>query len=474
MDAHFEWWDEAGKNDTDLIHYTQIFGGSSVLVLNADHVKRILLANYRQPRYAKNFSSLERILGKGLVTLEGEDWNHHRRIIHPSFQVGFLKSNLDSHVPSRVAKLLSCWKKAGPDRTIDVYSHFSMLTLDILGAIAFAHDFQGIQTVQHWSESKDEGDAESLPQVSDRLIRAMTRSMQASSKRILLSILGSNFLDREGARTRQATDDAVAEVITKARQRIDPRGASSSIKDGKYAAKSVLEALMNAKDTESKDGKRVLEESELQAEVKTFIVAGHETTSTWCYWATYCLSRYPEIQERVYQDIIKHAPLEESDNGINEDGIDLETVEKMKYFNAFLKEVLRLYAPVGMIIRYCTRDEDFDSVIIPRKTRLVVPIYLLHRSPRYWKDPDAFQPERWLGQEAPFSHSHAYLPFSHGPRNCIGYRFATMEAKLIMAAIIQKVRFEFTPELRDTEFKLTSYVTVKAKPAVKVNAKFRE
>ena len=473
FEAHFEWWEQAGKEDTDFIHYSQLFGSSSVLVLNADHVKKILLANYRQPQYVKKFASFERLLGKGLVTLEGEDWHRHRRIIQPSFQVAFLKSNLDQHVPQHVLKFLKCWKKAGPDRAIDVHAHFSMLTLDILGEIAFAHDFQGNLTIRQWAESAagdKETSSEDLPPVSDRLIQAMTASMKGAPKRILLSIFGLGFLDREAIRMQQALDDAVAEVVQNARQRFEERGPTNG---GKYGAKSLLEALLDAKDSEADGGKGTLQDSELQSEVKTFILAGHETTSTWCYWATYCLCRYPEIQERVYQDIRKNAPrtsTTESRNGI----IDLESVEKMAYLDAFLKEVLRLHTPVGMILRHNTEDEDFGGTLIPKDTRLVLPVYLLHRSPRYWKDPELFQPERWLGDEPPYSNVYAYLPFSHGPRNCIGYRFATMEAKLIMAAVVQQVRFEFIPELRDTEFKLTSYLTVKAKPSVKVNAKFRD
>ena len=485
FEAHFEWWEKAGKEGTDFIHYTQLFGSSSVLVLNADHVKKILLANYRQPQYVKKFASFERLLGKGLVTLEGEDWHRHRRIIQPSFQVAFLKSNLDQHVPQRVLKFLECWKKAGPERAIDAHAHFSMLTLDILGEIAFAHDFQGIQTIQQWAEGAaaatgdEELRSEDLPQVSDRLIQAMTASMKGAPKRILLSLFGLGFLDREAIRMQRALDDAVAEVIQNARERFEERGQQSSLSTNggttKYGAKSVLEALLDAKDSEAEGGKGTLQDSELQSEVKTFILAGHETTSTWCYWATYCLCRYPEIQERVYQDIVKHAPRTSTSTTESRDGvIDLEIVEKMTYLDAFMKEVLRLHTPVGMILRHSTEDEDYGGTLIPKDTRLVLPVYLLHRSPRYWKDPELFQPERWLRDEPPYSNLYAYLPFSHGPRNCIGYRFATMEAKLIMASILQQVRFEFIPELRNTDFKLTSYITVKAKPTVKVNAKFRD
>jgi cytochrome P450 len=476
MEPHFEWWEEAG--DVDLIHYTGLLGHSSILILNADFIKQVLMANYRTPRYVKKFFNLERMLGKGLVTLEGEDWHRHRRIIHPSFQVGFLKASLDQHVPSRVTQLLECWKQAGSDRVIDVSAHFSMLTLDIIGEVAFAHDFCGLMAIEEWAQNKDttQANVDELPQVSDRLVKSMNASMRATPKRVLLSVFGLDILDREAARTRKAMNDAVAQVVDDARLRYETRGRTSATSsNGKYAAKSVLEVLLDANDAEEKDGRKgKLDSKELQDEVKTFLVAGHETTSTWCYWATYCLCQHPEIQERVYQDIIKHAPIKEGGGSDTSSEIDVETAEKMTYLDAFLKEVLRLYAPAGMIIRNNVNEETYGDSIIPADTRLLIPIYLVHRSPRYWKNPDDFQPERWLGEEPPYSHSYAFLPFSHGPRNCIGYRFATMEAKLIMAPILRRVRFELIPEIRNSEFKLTSYITVKAKPGVKVNAKFRE
>lgn len=478
MEPHKEWWESAGKETTDLLHYTGWLGSSAVVILNADYAKQILGANNRtdNPPYIKIAPGLERLLGNGLVTLEGLDWHRHRRIIHPSFQVSFLRSNLDRTVPSRVDSVLQAWKKAGQHRSIDLSSHFSMLTLDILGEVAFAHDFRGMEAIREWAvkEAKpcnENKPLDELPQVSDGLIRAMNNSMRASPSRILMGVLGMSFLDREATRTYDELNTAVQQVVTDARTRCNQKDRNQNdLPPTKYAPKSVLEALLDAKDAEGQPGnksRKTLSNEELVAEVKTFLVAGHETTSTWCYWAVYCLCKYPEVQEKLYQEILEHSTDSRDSN------IDLETVEQMPYLDAFLNEVLRLYSPVGMMVRYNNRQELFGKAKIPPRTRLVIPMHLLHRSPRYWRDPEDFRPERWMSQDKPYSHPYAFLPFSHGPRNCIGYRFATMEAKLILAPMIRSVRFELTPELREAKFDLTSFVTVKAKPAVKVHAKFR-
>ena len=170
----------------------------------------------------------------------------------------------------------------------------------------------------------------------------------------------------------------------------------------------------------------------------------------------------------VFQDIAKHAPRE------NTPEITIESIEKMSYFNAFMKEVLRLYPPAGIIIRYNMKEENLKGVKVPAGTKMVIPIHLLHRHPKYWKDPEEFQPERWMGEEHPSSHKHAFMPFSNGPRNCIGYFFAEVEAKLLMAPLIRHFLFRLAPSVRDTNFTFTLSITMKASPGLKITASKRE
>ena len=504
MREHYIWWDDAAtslggkREDVDLIHYTGFLGTSSIVVLNADYAKQILMSNHRSdpPRYLKKFKNIEALIGRGLVTLEGPDWHRHRRIIHPSFQVGFLKTQLGANVPAKVNALVEYWKQAGSTTPIDIFAHFSNITLDILGEVAFGHTFSGMKSIEEWAARKGGGDGDSesatasveVPPVSDRLIKAMQASMKASPKRIILSVFGLQVFDFEASKTTKTLNEAVDEVVQNAirqkekqasEQRSSTTAAGTTTSSSKYAAKSLLELLLDAKDTEqsssSSNQQRALNNTELRDEVKTFLTAGHETTSTWCYWSIYVLCQHPDVQDKLYQDIVKHCP-------DGSEGMDLETIEQMTYFDAFLKEVLRLHSPVGMMIRHPVHEETFGDgkYKIPANTRMVIPTYLLHKSPKYWKDPETFEPERWLNMDEdgkiqpPYSHPYAYLPFSTGPRNCIGYKFATIEAKLILAPLIRKFRFELIPELRDTKFTLTSFITVKAKPTVLVNAKLRQ
>ncbi|KAI2496863.1 cytochrome p450 [Fragilaria crotonensis] len=154
MEPHKRWWKEAGV-DAKLLHYTTFFGRSSLLVLDKDIVREILTApsGGKTPRFEKRLDMVRQVLGLGLVTLEGEDWMRHRRIIQPSFSSSFLKQILNDFVPSKANLLVNYWKKS-LGREIDVASHMSAITLDIIGHAAFSHAFHGMDEIGKWVENE--------------------------------------------------------------------------------------------------------------------------------------------------------------------------------------------------------------------------------------------------------------------------------------------------------------------------------
>jgi len=476
MEPQKRWWKEAGEA-TPLIRYSQPIGSHSVVVLDADIVKDILFARYgTNPQYLKNLKGLIPLIGKGLVTLEGEDWQRHRRIIHPSFQPKFVKESLDLVVPRTVDKFITSWKKA-EGREIDVYTHLSNLTLDIIGKVAFAHNFNALDSVEKWAREDDDREDEHLAPVSDKLITAMNAMLKNTPRRILLIVLNLSVLDFATTRTSKLMDEAVEEVIDAARAKVQQKESAEAVGTSdnmSHDPLSLLQRLFDAKDSDpARHSRKSLNNCELRDEIKTFIMAGHETTSTWCYWAIFALCKYPDVQEKVYQDIKKHTCTDGSKTNEGNLDITVRMIEKMTYLDAFMKEVLRLFPPAGMIIRNTVEETTFNGAKIPARTRLMIPIHLLHRHPLYWKDPESFKPERWLKDEHPASHRYAYLPFSDGPRNCIGSYFAEMEAKLLMAPLIREFLFQLAPTLLDTKFTFTTFITMKAKPALRVCVRCR-
>jgi len=465
MEPAKRWWKKSGLN-TPLIHYTLPFGMDVLLVLDADVVKDILFSNYgKRPRFMKRLQGLIPLVGNGLVTLEGQDWQRHRRIIHPSFQPYLIREDLGAIIPRMISKFMKLWENAD-GREIDVNTHIGNLTLDIIGEVAFSHNFHALESIERWVKKGDDN-YDMLDPVDDKLMTSMKEMFQNTGKRILLQIMNLSILDFSTAKTTKTLNEAVDEVISEARRKLssaksdDNKHEATKPMNGKHRRISLLQRLLDAENSAAKNSARKsLKVHELRDEIKTFLLAGHDTTSTWCYWAFFALCKYPDIQEKVFQDVNKCKE--------KTPDISMLEIEKMSYFNAFMKEVLRLYPPVGMIIRYNVREEIFKGVTVPAGTRLLIPIHLLHRHPNYWKDPEEFRPERWLGKEHPSSHKHAFMPFSNGPRNCIGYFFAEMEAKLIMAPLIRRFLFRMAPSIRNSDFTFSLSITMKSKPGLKM------
>lgn len=471
---HMIWWKDIGY-DAPLMRYSRIVGDNMIFILDPQIIREILLSPVSKDdcRFYKPYTSgpLKVILGNGLVTLEGQEWLKHRRLIQPAFSVSFLKEAIEQCVPDKVTALLQYWIDAGDRHEIDVSVHLSALTLDVIGDAGFAYDCHGLADIKAWSQLAKEktSQGESIsPSLTDPLITSLTAMMTPDLVRLLLFVFGLGKLDRYvNPRSRRGTmafDVTIRDIIANAKEKENNSG------NDKTRTKSLLQLLLTAKDTEIKDPKKAsLSDAELMDEVKTFLFAGHETTAAWTTWAIFAMSQFPDVQEKLFQDVMKHAPKDTSTR------ISLEQVENMEYLAAFLQEILRLYSPVGLTIRRNRYEEKIAGYTIPKDTSLAIPARLIHRHPKHWEDPETFSPERWLNSTVTGidNRGFTFMPFGAGGHNCIGYRFATYEAKLILAHMVRAVRVEIAPSQRDVEFTVTSTVTTKPKPRLKVVIKPR-
>jgi cytochrome P450 len=167
-------------------------------------------------------------------------------------------------------------------------------------------------------------------------------------------------------------------------------------------------------------------------------LAGHETTSNALTWTWWWLSQHPEVQARLHGEI---------DNALSDRPPSPEDLSNLPYTEAVIAESMRLRPPAWAIARQAVRDHDLGGVTLPTRSVAVVSPWILHHDPRWWRDAEAFRPERWLDDDLGRPR-HAYLPFGGGPRMCIGEGFAWMEARLLMVVLAQRWRFELDPEAR--------------------------
>lgn len=178
---------------------------------------------------------------------------------------------------------------------------------------------------------------------------------------------------------------------------------------------------------------------EIIDECKTFFFAGHDTTSHLLTWTMFLLSTHPDWQEKLREEIAMEC-------GDKVPAGDM--LNKLKMVNMFLLETLRLYSPVSLIRRKVGTDIELGGIKMPEGALLTIPIATIHRDKEVWgEDADEFRPERFEnGVTRAAKHPNALLSFSSGPRSCIGQNFAMIEAKAVIAMILQRFSFTLSPK----------------------------
>jgi cytochrome P450 len=193
------------------------------------------------------------------------------------------------------------------------------------------------------------------------------------------------------------------------------------------------------------DGEGMSDELVL-SESMQLLVAGHETSSNGLSWLFYLLSTHPNCLEQVRQEfdaVLGEAPLTFSD------------VPKLEFTTQVIQEALRLYPPFWMIDRMAVADDRVGDIAIPAGSTVIVFVYGAHHAPRYWEDPESFDPERFTKANQKLHTPFTHLPFGGGPRGCIGANYAMLQILMILSDLLRKYDFELTPGQ-----------TIKARPMV--------
>lgn len=194
----------------------------------------------------------------------------------------------------------------------------------------------------------------------------------------------------------------------------------------------------------------------IRDQLLTMLIAGHDTSTALLAWALYLLTTHPEVMEQVKQEV---------DKVLGSSPPTIENISGLSYLGQVIDETLRMYPPIHLGSRHITEDLEYDGYILPAGIRLMYSIYLTHYAPKYWDNPDTFDPERFNKQNKRKIVPYSYLPFGGGARNCIGTAFALVESKVILARIIQRYDLQFTGH----HVRLKMGATLEPHPNVMVN-----
>ena len=176
----------------------------------------------------------------------------------------------------------------------------------------------------------------------------------------------------------------------------------------------------------------ILSDREIRDEVETFMFEGHDTTASGMSWALYNLARHPDIQKEA------RAEVDAILDGRSSDVIEWDDLNAMTYLTRCIKESMRLHTTVPFIGRILTEPLDFDGHTVPVGCLVDINLFNVHHNPQVWHDPMTYDPDRFLPERMKTMDSHAFMPFSAGPRNCIGQVFAMNEMKTTIARVLRK------------------------------------
>ena len=381
---------------------------AACLITHPDLIEEVL-KNRDSFIKSRGFRALNRLLGNGLLTSEGDSWFRQRRLVQPVFQrkriAGYGQIMVDY-----TEKMLRDWQREDQlDTPRDIHADMMRLTLNIVMKAIFDQD---VST----------GEAETVAHALDVAMNWF------DSKRRQNFFIVEWFPRPENVRYRnaiRAMDDSIYSIIQQRRESGEDPG-------------DLLSMLMAARDEDDGSG---MSDQQLRDEIATLMLAGHETTANTLSWTWMLLAQHPEVEAKL------HAELEQELKGRLP---TIEDLQKLPYTDAVIKESMRVYPPVAVLGREATEDVVVGDYLIPQDTVVIVSQWVMHHSPEYFDEPETFNPERWLETpgEQPLEKRlprGVYFPFGDGPRVCIGKGFALMEAVLILATIAQKYQFNLEP-----------------------------
>ncbi len=385
----------------DVVHFR--VGRRRVYLLNhPEHVRGVLLSHYDNFLKGRGHVRRDNFLGEGLVTSEGGFHRRQRQLTQPAFS--HERVNVYGATMARLAaEATKGWR--GGER-LDVLDSMRQVTLPIASQTLFGTRVD----TEH-------------ERIIDAFRTGLNRFRWFKPSGSRLGERLSPTRRRLERRSRDTIETLVSQIIAERRLEEEDRG-------------DLLSLLLSRP---GEEGEALTSDRQIRDEAVTLFVAGFENIATALTWTWYLLAQHPEVEERL------HAELDEVLGGRLPGAEDMP---RLTYTRMVFEEAMRVYPPVPRLVRTALRDYQVGGYTVPAGALVVVSQYLMHRDPRFFPDPERFDPERWTPEARRARPAYTYFPFGGGPRRCIGDGFAYMEGVLVLATLASRWRLRLDPRDR--------------------------
>jgi len=404
----------------DIIHFP--FGPfQAYLLKHPEYVHEAIVTQVSKlHKFERVIHPFEKFVGRGTFLLEGDEWKRQHKLVQPAFHTKRIMSYIDT-ILNHTERMIADWEEG---QVYDMAHEMHKVTMATIGEILF-----NVEDIE-----KEAGNlADAIAILSDMTVRESSALMPVPDWVPTPRNLKENH-------AMETLDKFMMDIIKERQQANVDKG-------------DVLSALIDTVDTEGEK----LTDKQIRDELLTLFVAGHETTAGLLAWCFYLLTEHQEIQDKLATEAI---------TTLNGEMPTLETLGTLKYTEQVLLETLRLYPPVWMLpTRSPIEDITIGGHVIPKGSMVFISPWVIHHDPRFFDDPQTFDPDRFSEGYKKRIPSFAFFPFSGGSRVCIGQHLAMMEAQIILSTVIQNFKLELEP---DQEIIPQPLVTVALKNGLKI------
>jgi cytochrome P450 len=367
-----------------------------VMLTHPDDIRDVLVTHQKQFRKGQALERAKVLIGEGLLTAEGEHHLRQRRLVQPAFHRARISAYAGAMTGAAMQEQ-STWRHG---ETIDANRAMMLVTLDIVAATLFG------ATIGSGGSA--------IGKALDDVFEAF--SIGYGPLTPLLDLIPTPK-KRRLQKGKRLLDDTIDRIIAERR--------ASDVDTG-----DLLSMLLHATDTEGDGGG--MSDQQLRDEAITIFIAGHETTANALTWTWLLLARTPDAERALHEEV---------DRVLGDRLPTMDDLAQLPMTRAIVAESMRLYPPAYIVGRRAMAEYTVGDVTFPARTIFLAPQFIVHRDPRWWPQPDRFNPARWLDGDATATRPKmAYFPFGAGTRICVGEQFAWMEAMLVLATLARRWR----------------------------------
>ncbi|XP_039304262.1 cytochrome P450 4C1 [Solenopsis invicta] len=407
----------------------------SVSIRHPDDLE-VILSSTKHIDKSIIYNPLHPWLGTGLLTSGGSKWQSRRKILTPAFHFNILQQFVEILIKEG-ENMTRSLKNAECTVTKDLLPFISEHTLNAISETAMGTSLQGKSLFKQ------------------RYRKAVHRMGELALYRLMRQWLSIDWIfsllpaGREQAKVLNTLHTFTEKIIAERKDyHMQTNGQylknlNTNVYEDDAETIGIRKkrlALLDILIQASQDG--TLSDSDIREEVDTFMFEGHDTTATGIFFILSLLAEHKDIQDCVRKEV--NAIMQESEGKLT-----MKSLQDMQYLERCIKEGLRLYPSVHFISRVTSEETQLKSYVIPAGTVMHLDIYGVHKDPNFWLNPEIFDPDRFLPENIRNRHPYSYIPFSAGPRNCIGQRFALLELKAIIAPLVHNFYLEPVDYFKD-------------------------